>query len=525
MATLKVPHSFFVKERNLYDGWQVAVFREFFQNSTDPSAGSSRINVNITSENGMTKIVFSDDGKGMTRHVLENVYFVMGESSKGAESTGGFGMARTITNFSMERYEIETNDCHVIGSGAEYIINDLYPVYRGCKITIYMKSVDGSVDDMIQACHEYLTYSWIDVNVYINNVRWTNWLKRGRLTRDLVCDDRTFASVYVNKSGNSVNNHYMVIRVSGACMYRRYIKADASVLVEIEPSINREVLVANRDSMNRKYRSVLDDFIDEISADSKSALKDKIKRKTTVIRSGGCSTIRVSASKPNTVNSAKEIHASRSADLMEIGSAFNKIFQSAQTRKLSTREIDYRREHRTAEERASSMPFDVFLIDDTDVDDTAIRAAIDDYNPKNWGRGLNKTNLNSNVGSHKQKLLFIWYIICRSIAEDFCKKYELEYLNFTVGWTFGSALAQHRYEDGVHIFLLNPLDKDGNSVFSIRDKNDLRRLIAYARHEIAHIEYSWHNEEFAGLMTELTAITDEKEIMKLVMEYLKGDKE
>ena len=518
MAVLRVPHSFFIKERQIYDGWKLAVVRELFQNSTDPSAGSSRISIDITVDGNMTKFVFTDNGVGMSRSVLENVYFTLGATTKEGEgSVGGFGRARVLTCFSMEQYEIETNSSHVIGCGAEYDINEK-EFRQGCSITIWIKESEASVSDMMDACKEYLQYSWLGCDVSLNGKQWNDWLRRGRLTRELVLNDQIFANVYVNKSGNSINNHYLVVRVGGTMMYRRYIRVNASVLVEIDPAINRTVLVANRDQMVYKYQEVLNKFLDEIAIDSISALK-VANKKSAVVRSGKISRIDFRRSvAPTFAGGASSFNNERVSALMNVDT--NSLEYIAATFK-SKFDGEARRVGTNEEVFVSNtiMPFDVHIVDETEYEDSKVRSVIDNYSPMNWG--IDSVNgITYNKGGHKQKLLFIWYIVCRNVLESYCKFRETA-ASFSVGFVFGLANAMHREENDTHVFLLNPVDTDGKMKFGIRDKNDLRRMIAYARHEVTHIEEAYHNEDYARLLTEITALTEEKEILRLVMDYLK----
>src|SRR3546814_15961123 len=69
----------------------------------------------------VVRIVFDDDGCGMDRDVLDDVYFAPGETTKkDGEFTGGYGRARLMTCFSQVRYGIRTHDCGVEGDGPDY---------------------------------------------------------------------------------------------------------------------------------------------------------------------------------------------------------------------------------------------------------------------------------------------------------------------------------------------------------------------------------------------------------------------
>jgi len=128
------PKEFFVKERDsFYSLWTLSFWREFFQNSVD--AGSKNISIEISAEKGrgdfdkigdaskqITRVVFTDDGCGMTEEVLNKVYFAIGQTTKNdGSSVGGYGRARLMTCFSQDRYSILTKDRFVMGNGPDYV--------------------------------------------------------------------------------------------------------------------------------------------------------------------------------------------------------------------------------------------------------------------------------------------------------------------------------------------------------------------------------------------------------------------
>ncbi|TLX16985.1 ATP-binding protein [Rhizobium sp. MHM7A] len=131
--------SFFKKERDgFYSDWFLAFWRELFQNSVD--AGSENIRIYLDQKEGrgsfgnyrsdppnVVRVVFADDGCGMSYDVLDDVYFAIGHTTKTADdgSVGGFGRARLMTCFSQDRYSILTQDNFVVGEGGDF---DIYPL-------------------------------------------------------------------------------------------------------------------------------------------------------------------------------------------------------------------------------------------------------------------------------------------------------------------------------------------------------------------------------------------------------------
>ncbi len=130
---ISVPKAFFVGERDkFYSNWIEAFPREFVQNSVDAGARNIAIRIEGAPAKGsfgkepgrdtVTRVTFEDDGTGMSRQVLEDVFFALGESTKRGDEgqTGGFGRARIMQAFSQVRYAIRTRDCVVEGDGCDF---------------------------------------------------------------------------------------------------------------------------------------------------------------------------------------------------------------------------------------------------------------------------------------------------------------------------------------------------------------------------------------------------------------------
>ncbi len=154
---IETPKSFYKKERQLYTGWTLALWRELFQNSVDARAKRVDVRIEDADRRGsfgmtpeaerVTRITFSDDGHGMSKEVLQKVYFQPGQTTKtDGETVGGFGRARLLTTFSMERYGIQTQGNVVEGDGAKF---DIYtPEVARDRFASWAASAEGrSTDD------------------------------------------------------------------------------------------------------------------------------------------------------------------------------------------------------------------------------------------------------------------------------------------------------------------------------------------------------------------------------------------
>lgn len=117
---VQVPMEFFRKVRRDYRNWRQATVRELIQNSVD--AGATEIGFSLDNYDQTLVLNCQDNGHGMTEHVLENVFMVLGGSKKEANSLGGFGMAKMVM-FSADKYHIFSGSLRVTGQGSEYTIS------------------------------------------------------------------------------------------------------------------------------------------------------------------------------------------------------------------------------------------------------------------------------------------------------------------------------------------------------------------------------------------------------------------
>lgn len=551
MPSVTVPSSFFVKERRMYENWQFAFWRELFQNSTD--ARCNRIDINLKQSGDNVSVIFQDNGHGMSRETLEKVYFKLGETTKNTASTvGGFGRARILTCFSMMSYSITTQDNHVLGQYGEY---DIYPSgehLKGCRVEIEIQ--DESFSEMERALHQYLCMSQMFCDVYVNNEKWVTWLYRRQLTRSLSDEHGAeFANVYVNKSGQK---NLVVIRVDGTAMYSRYTSANAQVVVEILPHRSREVLTANRDGMHSSFNRVLNRFLEDVAVNTMTALKPEPKRKNATVRGRGlfCSVAKRNEKKAKETKTVRAT-AVEERDEMAVAEAakvcgsvvvrdsenLGTVRRSATMETIriaefiggtpqfapagadafvAPAELPPRRGPEVGDKFVSDLP-DVYVVDETD--EPAVRKVIEMYNPEQWVvTALGDKTFNK--GSTAYKLLMLWKIACQHAVDALMKSNEaIEQVGWGIGWVFSDdAEAKCSSVSGGSIYLLNPVDKGGRQRFSLRDQRSQKKLMALAKHEVAHTLVGNHNEEYAALLTDIDQNFDEREVYRAMREFLSG---
>lgn len=262
MATVGIGPKFFRKSLDDYRDWRWALPREAMQNSMD-APRSRNIHTWIEKLSNDTLFTWGNDGDPMSREELEGKLLTLGESGKDFQGTvGGFGAAKLILLFAHLNYEILTGDYHVVGSGGNYTIEQR-PHYAG---TLTKVLIEGDRrDELLMYLNEFMLMAQWHGTVTINGEIYQNSLRKGARRRDF-----DWAVVYTNKS---ISNR-LVVRVNGVPMFYRHLDCNRRcVVVELKAG-SASVLQTNRDALKGEFQQQLDAFIDEITVDKISALRD-----------------------------------------------------------------------------------------------------------------------------------------------------------------------------------------------------------------------------------------------------------
>jgi hypothetical protein len=463
MNNISISPRFFKTELRNYSNHCEALVRELIQNAVD-SPGCR--NIQIT--HSLNFISIKDDGQGMNRDILLNKYLSMGETTKdGGETLGGFGRARTVTNWAQRSYEIISHDYKLCGEGSGYEIHD-NPFTFGCefKINTDQEEWGGIITRYLNKCS-------FRHNITVNGEVFKSEISRGRWARDL-----TFGKVWVNKSQQS----QLLVRVNGISMFSRFISAPAQIIIEINPEISRDVLLSNRDSLQWEKQKEIEEFCDEISTESLSALKPKINNYFMLMKKGSV----FYASPKQTEASQSAAIDSRKSITLEIigGQPTTGIYQNIESK--------YEEESRYAEKWLEGT---AVAMDSWDED---VKKVAKLYDPETW-KG----------GETRMKLLKIWKMAVELAAECYAE-FAKQSVCFGIGFLFSDeAEAQYRKVEGVEYILINPLNKENKMRYSVNKRESLSEILVLATHEICHMASNRHDETFSHSFTQIM-----KEVMK-----------
>lgn len=512
MASITVPSEFFAGELRVYGDWRSAFARELLQNAVD--AAPSFIDITTTTVDGRGRVVFTDNGAGMSRRVLEEVFFALGRTTKSGEgSVGGFGRARMIICFAQHTYEIRTGNLWVTGCGGEYTITEVDEFVRGCRFTVNL--IDDDDELIEEAFARVLRACSLQVPVTLNGtqVRMPPLPSRAaRVLRDT--EDRAWGRVYVTGAGIG----QMQVRVRGLTMFSRYITGSENIVLELSAARSREVLSASRDTLHTQFGDQLDEFVNALATNRRQALRPPAEPLSVHVGGGG---FLISDPADATVedSSAGTGAATAGRDLGDgVGirvpvtpaneAAYVNLLSGVADRVVDGSMFEVPRPRQ-------GLGFDMFLLADTT--DTRVRKLARAWNPASWDAAYG-------VGARRRNLLMAWKAACQVAVDALvASQPSVGRVMWTVGWTFDTDVeAMHTTRNGGHVLALNPVDSSSRTRYRVSSKADRRKLLAVAAHEVAHIVWGDHNEAYASLLTDLFAAIDPVEADRAIREALKA---
>lgn len=473
------PH-FFQQEKRNYSNWRTALIREVVQNSSD-SQGCTRIDFTVIKQNDSTVIKIEDNGAGMTKDVLINTFLVMGETTKkDFNSTGGFGKARALICWAQNKYKIQSHDYICTGSGAEYEIKKSSLDFNGC---IFEIETDDS--DWIEIIKSVLKNCTVWPAIYINGERFNEKLRQSKLIRQL-----SFADVYVNKSA-APGIH---IRSNGCWMFSKYSDIKVQVCVELHKQTARDSLTANRDGLQFKQDNELQQFLNELSANCKSALRDKTRHFTKFVNKNTCFKSKV---RPE----FKQVSAGGLIKNTDPAPVENIVIKQVLNPGGTSRESVIGFNANPIDEEflpvyISDPILSSMIILNESNDPKKVQLIKNFYMPEKW----------DNRNATRYQLIRIWFAIC-NIVMDELSNYTKNEFAFAVGYNFSDDLdnerthALHLKSEGVHYLMFNPIDETNKLKYSVNCVDDYFDLIVLACHEATHCIFTAHNEDFSSFFT------------------------
>lgn len=468
---VKIGPDFFAKGLKDYASWRWAWVRELVQNGVD--AGSKNIRFS-TFDNGETcQAVCENDGPPMDRETLLNKFLCLGGSTKDTgNSIGGFGMAKTVICYAHPSYTIHTGDIFISGSGGEFEMKDGETQHlEGVRTSVILNLTKDVVDREIKRFCRFMQGK-NGLRVFLNGEQLGIDLNKNKARRAL-----SFATVHVTKSFDDL----MVVRANGVPMFYNFHSSKKGVIVELtKPST--EVLTANRDGLQYKFQNELNGFMQQLVVDKKSALRQQ---ETTIVHYIGekLGSEVLKGAQASLVNAL--VGDDFLANLVEpesVESGDDSDFEPVEMSSGGTR-TDYR--------VRSCLVEDFYLRNEVGM------SIPPRYRP------------NDEMSFYSRRLVKKWAFYLLQLHQLFKRS-----ARFSVGFVFSEdaeALYEACSERGV-VYYINPVkivkQRNSNSR-SLKNRFSSREdslLLMTALHEFVHGICEYHDEEYAGKLTEMAAV-------------------
>lgn len=260
MRQVEIPHDYFYKmSKKDYSNFELALIREFYQNSYD--AGANQFVVDYTTDEGVLTIF--DDGSGMDYDTIVNKLLVMGLSHKTSENAvGAFGHAKILLYFSWDKWEIRTRNYLVSGSSHYYTIEEIDDYVDGTISTIHIKD---QVSNFKYWTEEFFKWCQTNCKVFLSYNGVLSEIEQSYATTELIYTDENYNIYKSDQRG-----WYIYVRQNGVFMFREWINSSSDTTQAIV-EINKKpemVFLQNRDYFNSSIKDQFNKIKQEFAVDS-----------------------------------------------------------------------------------------------------------------------------------------------------------------------------------------------------------------------------------------------------------------
>ena len=447
VANIKIGPEFFKKAKNDYSDWIWALVREFMQNCMD--CGSKNITVEVSNENGNTRLVVTNDGRAMSKTELVDKLLSLGSSGKEFHGTvGGFGKAKEILYLCHEEYLIFSGNCGIVGCGAEYTISPT-DYFHGTRSSILLKG-----DKYARLLNEFAAFARLCYwkgTLRVNGNHIPTDTKKGTKKREF-----DWGTVYTTKQ---IQGNRLVVRIQGIPMFTQYLSGiDKAVIIELPSS---KSLTSNRDGLTTKVLPQFQTFISDLTVNKLSALKKT--PSTTYVKSGGKGRLCYEGESQPTTFAAKAI--------LEFGAAAHVALGESKPASTAVESIGEEDEIQ-------------FLIKNES------------------GKTVPNWLLEEGFSEYASQLVYLWSFYLLQLHRLFKDNKP-----FSVGFLLDITGTEAQFEMGNYgrVFYINPISMEGGH-FRRRWKFDnagVNALLADAVHEFTHARGCFsHDEVYTSKLTD-----------------------
>lgn len=272
-GSVKLPGNYFAKAKLEYSNWILAWFREAIQNSVDGGAKNIDFKIEIDpTKPEVVKVSCQDDGIGMDKDTLFDVFLSMGGSKKAEGAIGGFGYAKVLLAFAHRNYEIETHGLRVKGVAGDYTWDSIDSDLPGVKLSVDMDLNDANPHRLESALHNIVHHSRLKagVQVRLNGEALLSKNIDHPYSQSTVLGELTFKD-----QPHGYTSSQLWVRMNGLAMFSTSLWNKGATAFEGYLDLSgssKDVLTSNRDSLSREHGQVLNELL-QVLANDREKLK------------------------------------------------------------------------------------------------------------------------------------------------------------------------------------------------------------------------------------------------------------
>lgn len=264
---IKLPGNYFANTKHDYNNWTQAWFREAIQNSVD--AGATNIDFKIVvdpDKPGSLIVTCQDDGVGMDKRVLTEVFLAMGGSEKPDGAIGGFGHAKILLAFAHVNYEIETQGVRVNGVGDDWQLVKA-DASQGVRLKVEMDTKEVSEWRLQSSLHDIVHHSTFKegVKISLNGETLMAKVDSHPYKQGTALGDLSFKDL-----PHGYDTSSLWVRMNGLAMFRQSIYSRGETAFEgyLDLSASsKDILTSNRDALTKDQSSVLNEILQTLAND------------------------------------------------------------------------------------------------------------------------------------------------------------------------------------------------------------------------------------------------------------------
>lgn len=266
-GSIKLPPNYFAGTKNDYRNWIVAWFREAIQNSVDAKAKNIDFQIEADDQDkDYIRVICQDDGVGMDKRILFDVFLELGGSEKTEGAIGGFGHAKILLAFAHLNYEIETQGVKVNGSGDQYEWVETTPG-KGVRLQVDMDRKEVSEYRLSSALHDIVHHSEFksDVKITLNGEVLVSKENAHPYRQDTSLGNLTFKDM-----PHGYNSSSLWVRMNGLAMFNASLWNDGSTAFEGYLDLSghsKEILTSNRDGLTLDNTRTLNEILQTLAND------------------------------------------------------------------------------------------------------------------------------------------------------------------------------------------------------------------------------------------------------------------